>query len=313
MRTAFKIAAGCIAAAGGALLLYFTGKNGDEAATDIREGAGDKPVADIMTRTEASVRTTEEESSSLVGTADAAEDDHAPAAETVETPDGAAADGQGTTWKSPKTRPFRTNFRPFRHPLRVPVRIPHVYDEEGYDEDGFDRLGKDRDGYDRDGYNSDGFNRQGYNRSGYKTDGYNDKGHDRDGKKKDYYQKRFRKLHWRLSEAKERLSENNYVYAMQDTRVVLDETVKMLIRHFWGKGAIKDELKENVTLCKDKGIFTEEFNKELGSALHFCNIALHELDADVTLNPSRVRFAIGRVEELLEIAAPLLSVQNKEG
>ena len=192
---------------------------------------------------------------------------------------------------------------------RTKVASTIIYDDNGYDEDGFDRRGKDRDGYDRKGYNADGFNRQGYNRDGYKTDGYNDKGIDRDRKNKDYYRKRLKKLRLRLRDAKDRMDENNYVYALDDTRVVLDETSKMLIRHFWGQEAVRDgEIKENVTICRNKGIFRQEFARDLYRALYYCNIASHELDADIKLKHSHVWFAICQMEELLDITAPLLSV-----
>lgn len=271
----FKVAAGIGAAAAGAAILYLCSKD-DTVSNDSEQ----EPVqAKHQNQDDADAGTTESSE--------------------PEQPQ-----------KRPEAKVFRTVFR-----SRIKTRpgteavSTIIYDDDGYDEEGFDRRGKDRDGYDRNGYNAEGFNRQGYNCAGYKTDGYNDKGIDRDGKNKDYYRKRLKKLRIRLRDAKDRMDENNYVYALDDTRVVLDETAKMLIRHFWGQGAVRDGvIKENITLCRNRGILRLEFTEDLCRALHFCNIASHELDADIKLKHSHVWFSIRQMEELLDVATPLLSV-----
>lgn len=273
----FKVVAGIGAAAAGAAILYLCSKD-DKASNDReQEPVQAKPQDDAGTPEEAAV-----------------------------------SENSGTTQpqRKPDAKSFTTVFRPWTKTRPgTDAASTIIYDDDGYDEDGFDRRGKDRDGYDRNGYNADGFNRQGYNRAGYKSDGYNDKGIDRNGKNKDYYRKRLKKLRMRIRDAKDRMSENNYVYALDDTRVVLDETAKMLIRHFWGQGAVRDgEIKENVMICRNRGILRQELAEDLCRVLHSCNIASHELDADIKLKHSHVWFSIRQMEELLDVAAPLLSV-----
>ena len=200
------------------------------------------------------------------------------------------------------------------------------YDRHGYDLDGFDKFGRnqkgyDRDGYDKDGYNSrgldkegfnrkgygiDGFNRQGYDRQGYGRDKYNIKGLDRANKTRDDYSSLITRLNVRLDEAHQQLRQNNYRYAVQDARLVMEEILHAIIQHDQGHNDIDDSMLKNLRICEKKGLINNETLRRLHSIRRIGNENGHELDAEDSLTYNKVHFVIKEVRDLLEFAEQFL-------
>ncbi len=181
------------------------------------------------------------------------------------------------------------------------------YDRNGFDSDGFDRFGRDVDGFHRNGFGIDGFNRAGFDWQGYGRDRYNDKGVDRAGHCRQYYSDQLEQLRGRLDEAYSQLQSGEYRYAVYDARVVMDETLRMLVQHEVGARESDDRMLVNLKICEHKHLLNDPaFLDRLHGVRRICNTNGHELDAEETMSHNKVHFVVMQIRDLLDSAEQAL-------
>jgi len=193
------------------------------------------------------------------------------------------------------------------------------YDSEGYDKQGYDRsgfncqgynlegydiFGYDIEGYHRNGYARDGFNRDGMNRQGYGRDKYNRFGLDPAGHCWQFYSDHLEQLRSRLDDAYQQMKQKKYRYAIYDARVVMEETLKLVVEHSEGHDETGDTMLENLKICENKQLLGEdsEFLNKLHEVRRICNANGHELDAEKTETHSKVHFVMMQIRALLDLA-----------
>ena len=197
------------------------------------------------------------------------------------------------------------------------------YDREGYDAEGFDRSGCDKQGYDRRGYNTDGFDRNGLDAEGYRRNGFDLEGYDRDGLDssgfgrdkydsqgldraghcRQYYSDHFAALWERLEEARERLKQKEYRYAVYDARVVMEDALRMRVQHEVGTQSNDDRILANLKFCERRHLLGDgAFMDRLHGVRKICNTNGHEFDAEDSFTHNKVYFVVMQVGELLQAA-----------
>lgn len=187
------------------------------------------------------------------------------------------------------------------------------YDRNGYDHNGFNRFGLDAEGFNRRGYDRDGFNRSGYDRYGYGRDYYNASGVDRAGYSRDYYADHLDQLHIRLDEAHKQLKRGEYRYAVYDARIVMEETLRMIVQHALGPNYSDDKMLVNLKICEKKQLLKDaDFLNNLHSVRRICNDNGHNLDAGAGMSHKKVHFVVMQTRDLLGIAEQILVTQQKK-
>ncbi len=181
-------------------------------------------------------------------------------------------------------------------------RDAHGYDRQGYDKDGYNSRGLDADGYRRNGFDLDGFNRDGYDRLGYGRDRYNSSGLDRANHTRDYYSDLIARLRKRLYEAHQQLRQESFRYAVQDARLVMEETIRALVQHEQGSNDSDDSTLNNLKLCEKKGLIDADTLSRLHDIRRIGNENGHELDAENYMTYNKVHFVIKQVQALLDFA-----------
>ena len=124
----------------------------------------------------------------------------------------------------------------------------------GFNAEGFDRYGRDAEGYSKNGYDREGFNREGFDRQGYGRDFYSKSGFDRAGKNAGNYADYIGKLYLRLQDAQRQMENGIFRYAINDARLVMEETLRLVVEHACGIDSIGDGLLENLKICENKGL-----------------------------------------------------------
>lgn len=207
--------------------------------------------------------------------------------------------------------------------LGVYIHNKRKYDRDGYDANGYDKTGFNRAGYDSEGYNRNGYDVEGYNRRGYNIDGYNRLGFDRNGfdrnqynssgidragHDKEYYSDCFNKLRSRIGDANRKKNSYEYRYALQDSRTVLEETVRLLVQHNAGTAAVENNLLANLKKCEKKGLLgsDSEFIDRLHSVRKICNYNGHDIDAEEEMSHNTVHFVVMQTQDLLDFAEKTL-------
>lgn len=182
------------------------------------------------------------------------------------------------------------------------------YNKEGFDIEGFDRWGYDLDGYRRNGFDREGFNREGVDWQGYFRNGYNQSGVDRAQYDRRYYAGVIRKLRFRLDESYQQLQKGQFRYALYDTRIVLEETLKLIVQHTNGTADGDDSIFENMKICEKQRLLGDdsELMNRLHEVRHICNYNGHEFTAEENMNHSKVYFVIMQIKDLLNIAEDVL-------
>lgn len=173
--------------------------------------------------------------------------------------------------------------------------IARKYDADGYDTDGFDKNGYDREGFDRRGYNRRGFDRSGHDRYGYLRTGYNDDGIDVSGKNTAFYFNEVNRMTEQISRAKKQMDIGEFDYALSDIRVGLEIGAKAFISHYVGYRRIKDNLNDNLNICKK--YLPEYFCDKLQSARRQCNPTQHDTEERGKKSYNQVYFAWKTLEE----------------
>lgn len=197
-----------------------------------------------------------------------------------------------------------------------------IYDSEGYDKDGRDKYGFDRNGYDRSGFNMYGIDHDGFNRKGFDKDGYNREGLDRQGFSRnkynafgvdraghchEYYEEYLSLLNNRLEDAYQKMEEREFRYALFDSRVVFDETLRLLVQHYEGITNSEDSMLSNLKTCEYKHLFTDiEFINRLHGVRIICNDNNHKIKSEESLTQNKVYFVIMQVRDLLIEAEEIL-------
>lgn len=192
------------------------------------------------------------------------------------------------------------------------------FDAEGYDKQGFDLGGLDRAGFDKFGYDSEGYHRNGYNRAGFDREGYdwqgygydfyNIKGIDRYGNNRQYYAQYLEKLQGVKEKAFKQLKEGEFVYALLDTRMILEEAVNLVIGHKLGERGLKDSLLENLKVCEKNNLFgdDEDFLSRLHGVRKLCNPNMHSISNNENITYNQVHFAVMQIKELLTVTENIL-------
>lgn len=182
------------------------------------------------------------------------------------------------------------------------------FNRQGYDAEGFDRYGRDAEGYYRNGYDRDGFNRDGYDRQGYGRDFYSESGFDRAGKSSENYVDYIGKLYLRLRDAHRQMENGAFRYAINDARLVMEETLRLVVEHASGTDNIGDGLLENLKICENKNLLSvePEFIDRLHGVRHICNEVTHELAASDRLTHQKTYFVIMQTRDLLKSAETTL-------
>lgn len=196
-----------------------------------------------------------------------------------------------------------------------------VYDSEGYDPDGYDRKGYNRqgfnrEGYDRSGYNLEGFNIKGFDRSGYDQFGFNSKGLDKDGFDKSGsdklglsrtdYQKRLELLLKRWRKAYSQMESGEFEYALYDSRLVMEETLRLIVFHHIG-GRLRDDSSLNLLrYCQKNKYLDDDMIDRLHDVRKSGNVNNHDLLSGQSISPKKIYFVLMQVRDLLTEAKQLL-------
>jgi len=177
----------------------------------------------------------------------------------------------------------------------------HGFDKEGYDKNGYNIYGRDRDGYNRHGFDKEGFNRAGIDSEGYSKTKFNVYGVDRAGYCYSYYEERIPIIRARLNEAKQKLQDGEFRYALFDSRVVMDEALRLLVHHYDGVNESDDSMLTNLKICESKNlIHDKELIDHLHAARIICNKNNHNISNDETLTHQKVYFVIMQINDLLD-------------
>ena len=184
----------------------------------------------------------------------------------------------------------------------------HGYDRKGFDADGYDRFGRDAEGYNRNGYGIDGYNRAGYDWGGFGRDKYNNSGIDRSGHDRNYYSNQIGHLRDRLDDAYKQLQSGEYRYAVYDSRVVMEEALRLIVEHSEGEDELGDKMLVNLKICEHKHLLgnDSDFIDRLHEVRHICNANGHELDAEDSMTHNKVHFIIMQIRDLLDSAESTL-------
>lgn len=182
------------------------------------------------------------------------------------------------------------------------------FDRNGFDAEGYDYQGYDAEGYSRYGYSRDGFDRQGYDRDGYNKNFYNSEGYDRAGRSAQDYTELLGSLYVRHGDAKRKLDSREFRYAIQDARLVLEETLRLIVGHACGLKAVEEKLADNLATCVRKKLLDvdSDFISRLHGVRAVCNATLHEMDASTRLTHEKTYFVLMQTHEFLKMAEDYL-------
>lgn len=182
------------------------------------------------------------------------------------------------------------------------------YNRQGFDAEGYDRYGRDAEGYYRNGYNREGFNRDGFDRQGYGRNFYSEAGFDRAGRNAGNYVEYIGRLYLRLRDAQLQMENGAFRYAINDARLVMEETLRLVVEHASGTDSIGDSLLENLKICENKDLLSaeSEFIDRLHGVRHICNEVTHELSASDRLTHQKTYFVIMQTRDLLRTAETTL-------
>lgn len=182
------------------------------------------------------------------------------------------------------------------------------FDQDGRDQEGFNRAGYDAEGFHRNGYNRNGFNREGYDWQGYGRDGYNVSGIDRYGNNRQYYTQYIAKLFTIKEKAFKQMKDGEFVYALLDARMILEEVINLVVGHSIGEKGIGDNLLENLKICEKKNLLKEDedYMNRLHGVRKLCNPNMHSISNTESLTYNQVYFAIMQIKDLLTVAENVL-------
>jgi hypothetical protein len=177
------------------------------------------------------------------------------------------------------------------------------YNIQGYDKDGFNRKGFNKSGFDRNGYNRAGFDRSGYDWEGYAENRYNGRGVDRYGNTCQYYYHYLNKLYNLKEEAFAQLKNEQYVYALLDIRLILEESMVLIIGHSLGQRGLGDGLVENMRICEKNDLLNcdSDFYNRIHGVRKICNPNMHSISSTENITHGQVHFAIMQTKELLKV------------
>lgn len=183
------------------------------------------------------------------------------------------------------------------------------FDSEGRDKEGFDKKGYDEKGYHRNGYNREGFDRNGYDWEGYAVNKYNARGVDRYGNTYQYYANYLHKLYELKEEAFYQLKNEQYVYALLDIRLILEESMVLIVGHSLGQRGLGDSLIENMRICEKKDLLNcdSEFYDRIHGVRKICNPNMHSISSTENITHGQVHFAIMQTKELLKVVENTLA------
>lgn len=176
------------------------------------------------------------------------------------------------------------------------------YDQEGYDKGGYNRSGYNKEGYDKEGYDKEGYNRSGYNKEGYDKEGYDRRGFNILGKDRSRntiadFENNIVKANNHLNEAKKRINEKKYDYALLECRKGIELLITLLISHNLDLDYIDNDLCKNINVCKQNGLIDDEECEKLHQARKHCNDSIH---GDEEKTQGQVYFVYKMLESLID-------------
>lgn len=188
--------------------------------------------------------------------------------------------------------------------LKSPEHNKEEFDVNGFTKSGYDKNGYNAEGYNKDGYGKDGYNFKGIDRYGYNKNKYNLSGFDRVGYNCEFYQNELERLSKRLNDAYQQMQDGKFRYAIYDSRVILEGTLKLIVHHSRGQENDNSQIVEFLKICEEDDLLGE--NIELLDKLHevrrISNKNGHEYDSDEFLTLKKTYFVIMQIRELLSIA-----------
>lgn len=127
-----------------------------------------------------------------------------------------------------------------------------------------------------------------------------------------YYNPYIKKLRRRLDEAYQQMQQGQFRYAVYDTRTVMEEALKLLIRHINGAEDIDRSLLTKLKICERRQLLGKDkkFIRRLHEVFHICNISGNDFGAEEALNHKEVYFAIMQTKDLLNFVESTLVSQN---
>ena len=103
------------------------------------------------------------------------------------------------------------------------------------------------------------------------------------------------------------MEEREFRYALFDSRVVFDETLRLLVQHYEGITNSEDSMLNNLKTCEYKHLFTDiEFINRLHCVRIICNDNNHKIKSEESLTQNKVYFVIMQVRDLLIEAEEIL-------
>lgn len=172
---------------------------------------------------------------------------------------------------------------------------------DGFNKNGFDHQGYDRFGYNKLGYNKNGYDKNGFDRYGYSFAGYNNKGFDRAGYSSDYYSGRIKMLKSRQVAAEKMMQEHKYRYAIFDSRVIIEEALKLLVNHSLGQVQGNNGINSYLRICQDNKLLEIAEIDKLHGARKIGNNNGHDIEFDEEVTHNQVYFIVKETLDLLNI------------
>ncbi len=132
---------------------------------------------------------------------------------------------------------------------------------------------------------------------------------DADGKTRQDYEYLLYRLQTDLRKARDRYKEKQYTYALHDARIVMENALKMVAKHF-GKTSLpgEDTFIDNLNYCKEHRLLGHDASlyENLHKARKICNLNSHVPGAENTTTREKTAFVIDLAEDLLGKATEIL-------
>lgn len=172
------------------------------------------------------------------------------------------------------------------------------YDFEVYCKSGIDKPLVNQECLSSQKYDEKGYDRSGIDRQGYYKSGYNSEGIDRGEKSFVFYIDEVSKINDILKKAYIQMKNDEYEEALNDIRIGFEKGVRCIIVHWKGSSYIKEDLGENISVCKRYDLLPQYFIDEVYDAKNHCDSIQH--DEIVQIEYGHVHFTYKVLEELNE-------------
>ena len=136
---------------------------------------------------------------------------------------------------------------------------------------------------------------------------YNDSGFDQAGHDKFYYVDHIEHLRHRLDDAYEQLSNGEFRYALFDSRIVMEDALRLIVHHSQGSKEADDRLLINLKICEKEHLLEDkDFVNRLHDVRRICNANGHDINSEESLTHQKVYFVVMQIRDLLDAAETTL-------